>query len=154
MSVLQNLAVREQLWRAWIESYPGQKGGHEEGGFVLRQVDGSLTVERWPRGAQDEIKVPEHSGGRRGAAVVVASFHTHPNTGADYLQEPSPSDIRGVVEDPDLRHPEYEGEYVISEETVYRVDPDGLVHALGVAASLLSPLPEAQPRPHQSEGKT
>jgi hypothetical protein len=138
MSVLQNNAVRDELRRAWVESQPGPRGGHEEGGFVLRQADGGLTIERWPRGAQDEIEVPDHSGGRRGGAVIVATFHTHPNTGPNYLQEPGPADTRGVTNDPDLRHPEYEGEYVISLNTVYLIRPDGAVEAVGDTATLLA----------------
>lgn len=139
MSALQNDGVRAELRRAWQESAPGTGAAHEEGGFILLHPDGSLAVERWPRGAGDEIEVPSHQGGRRGGAVIAATFHTHPNTGPDYLQEPSPSDIRGVAEDPDLRHTEYEGEYVISEETLYLIGPDGWVHALGDTAALLSP---------------
>jgi hypothetical protein len=82
----------------------------------MLHADGTLAVERWPHGEQDGIEVPPHPGGRRGNAVIVATFHTHPNTGPDYLQEPGPSDIAGVAEDTDLRHPDYEGEYVISKE--------------------------------------
>jgi hypothetical protein len=138
MSVLQNEAVKAELWRAWQESEPGTANAHEEGGFVLLQPDASVTVERWPRGMQDEIELPPHPGGRRGSAVIVATFHTHPNTGPNYLQEPGPTDIRGVTDDPDLRHAEYEGEYVISQDTLYRIWPDGSVESLGDTASLLT----------------
>jgi hypothetical protein len=30
---------------------------------------------------------------------IVASFHTHPNTGSDYLQEPSETDKRGITDE-------------------------------------------------------
>jgi hypothetical protein len=138
MSILANDGVKAELRRAWQESEPGTARAHEEGGFVLRQTDGSFSVERWPRGAQDEIELPQHPGGHRDSAVIVATFHTHPNTGPDFLQEPGPTDIRGVTEDPDLRHEEYEGEYVISRNTLYLIRPDGSVEALGDTNRLLS----------------
>ena len=104
MDVLQSDSVKAELWRAWQESQPGSAGAHEEGGFVLLQSDGTLAVQRWPRGAQDEIELPPHRGGRSGNGIIVATFHTHPNTGPDYLQEPGLTDIHGVMDDPDLQH--------------------------------------------------
>ena len=138
MSALQDKGVRAELLRAWLESAPGTANAHEEGGFILLHSDGLLAVERWPRGKQDQIEIPSHLAGRRGDAAVVATFHTHPNVGPDYLQEPSPSDVRGVTEDPDLRHREYEGEFVISRETLYLIASDGRVHPLGNTTSLLA----------------
>jgi hypothetical protein len=137
VSVLDDAGVRAQLLRAWEESRPGFQEAHEEGGFVLRAADCSLAVERWPRGPQNQAGVPDHPGGRRGRLLIVATFHTHPNPAPDYQQEPSLTDIRAVRGDPDLRHPEYEGEYVISRETVYRVRPDGNVEAVGETRVLL-----------------
>jgi hypothetical protein len=128
---LDDPAVRDQLRQAWLDSRPATSAAHEEGGFVLRNADGSLTVERWPRGAQDEIVVPLHAGGTWGGQLIVATFHTHPNVGPDFEQEPSLTDVRAVRGDPDLRHPEYEGEYVISQETLYHVRPNGTVAPLG-----------------------
>jgi hypothetical protein len=58
---------------------------------------------------------------------IVASFHTHPNTGADFLQEPSETDKRAVRDDPDLKSAAYVGEFVIAQETIYRITPDGQV---------------------------
>ncbi len=131
MSAVDDPEVRRQLRRAWEDSQPGTADAHEEGGFILRLADGRFTIERWPRGAQDEIEVPPHSDGRRGAAVILATFHTHPNPGPTYQQEPSPTDIRAVRLDPDLRHAEYEGEYVIATALVYHLAPDGVVRELG-----------------------
>jgi len=59
-AVLSNPNVRHALQKAWIDSNPGMTGGHEEGGFVVRDVDGSLTVRRWQQGLQDTIQVPPH----------------------------------------------------------------------------------------------
>ncbi len=131
MSVLSDKGIADELRRAWQESQPGTAGAHEEGGFILRHGDGSFSVARWPHGEQDRIEVPDHSGGRYAGAIIGATFHTHPNPGPEYQQEPSLTDIRAVLADPDLKHAEYEGEYVIAHETVYRICPDGTVEAVG-----------------------
>ena len=62
MSVLQDARVREALRQAWEDSQPDTPLAHEEGGFVLRALDGSLVVERWPFGVEDLIFIPEHTG--------------------------------------------------------------------------------------------
>ena len=68
---------------------------------------------------------------------MVASFHTHPNTGPDFLQEPSETDKRGVRDDVDLKGRGYVGEFVVSDDTVYLVTPAGTVRELGSRAELL-----------------
>jgi len=136
VSVLKDSKVLDAIWQAWRDSVPGTADAHEEGGFVLRDSDGSLSVERWPRGVQDRIEVPPHPGGRVGEKVIAASFHTHPNPPPDYQQEPSLMDIRAVRDDPNLGHPEYDGELVISQEMTYRIKPDGTVEELGASAWL------------------
>jgi hypothetical protein len=57
----------------------------------------------------------------------VATFHTHPNTGNDYLQEPSETNKRAVRDDPNLKGMFYIGEFVISEAKVYLIALDGQV---------------------------
>lgn len=138
MGVLDNHEVLVQFRQAWEDSRPGASDAHEEGGFVLRNADGSVKVERWPRGSQDQIIVPPHPDGLCGDGLVIATFHTHPNVGADYQQEPSLTDIRAVGDDPDLEHPEYEGELVISELVVYLIRKDGSVEEMGETSTLLS----------------
>lgn len=137
MSVLNDDSIRELFRLAWSESQAGKDDAHEEGGFVLCNVDGSLAVERWPRGAQNEIFVPPHPNGKRGDLTILATFHTHPNPGLDYQQEPSLTDIRAVRDDPHLSHSEYEGEYVIAAESIYRIERDGRVESIGKTHSLL-----------------
>jgi hypothetical protein len=139
VSVLDDVTVRGLLLQAWQESHPGTTAAHEEGGFVLRNVDGSLGVERWPRGAQNEILVPPHPAGKRGNLTIVATYHTHPNPGPDFQQEPSLTDIRAVRDDPDLIHPDYEGEYVIASEWIYRIRKNGQVDAVGETEATLKP---------------
>lgn len=138
MSVLDDEKVRDRLRQAWEESRPGADDAHEEGGFVLRNPDGSLTIERWPRGLQDQIVVPPHEEGNREGLRIVATFHTHPNFGLEFQQEPSLTDIRAVRDDQDLHHPEYEGEYVIARNALYRILHDGRVELLGDSRALLS----------------
>ena len=110
MSVLDEPGVRDGLRAAWLDSHPGAADAHEEGGFVLRKPDGSIVVERWPRGKQNEIFVPPHPEGLRGSSLILATFHTHPNLGPQFLQEPSLTDIRAVRDDPNLDHPDFQGE--------------------------------------------
>ena len=127
MSVLDDDTIVDLLRQAWAESQAGTTDAHEEGGFILESPDGSLTVERWPQGSQNQIVVPPHPGGNRGNRIIVATFHTHPNQEPDFQQEPSLTDIRAVRNDPDLSRVEYEGEYVISRDAIYQVRRDGTV---------------------------
>jgi hypothetical protein len=130
-SILNNLAVRVAFRQAWEDSQPGPTGGHEEGGFILRDSTGKLSVERWPYGQQNSIEVPPHPGCRINDQDIVATFHTHPNTGSDYLQEPSETDKRAVRDDPHLKETFYQGEFVISSQTMYRITPTGQVSEVG-----------------------
>ncbi len=61
---------------------------------------------------------------------IVASFHTHPNTGSDYLQEPSETDKRAIRDDPDLKGENYIGEFVVSQMVIYLVTPTGQVREM------------------------
>jgi hypothetical protein len=116
-----------ELKQAWEDSQPGVTGGHEEGGFILRGPEGDLSVVRWPKGAQNSIILPSHPNCKVGERDIVPTFHTHPNTGGDYVQEPSETDKRAVRDDPDLKGEFYAGEFIISQETVYLVTPNGQV---------------------------
>ena len=69
---------------------------------------------------------------------ILASFHSHPNTGSNFLQEPGATDIRAVRDDLDLKGPDYVGEFVVAERAVFLITPDGLVRELGNPADHLS----------------
>jgi hypothetical protein len=99
IELLGDAAVVEGLRRAWLDSRPGPSGGHEEGGFILRDESGRISVSRWPVGSTDAIDVPPHAGCRFGGCDIVATFHTHPTTGDDYRQEPSEMDQWAVRDD-------------------------------------------------------
>jgi hypothetical protein len=126
-SILDDPVVRAALKQAWEDSQPGPTGDHEEGGFILRDSAGNLRIECWPYGQQNSIVVPPHPNCRISDQEIVATFHTHPNTGADYLQEPGETDKRAVRDDPHLKGAFYEGEFVISAQTIYRIAPTGQV---------------------------
>ncbi len=137
ISLLNDPAVRTALEQAWRDSQPDVSGGHEEGGFVLRDSSGNLSVTRWPKGEQDTIIVPPHLACQIAGQDIVATFHTHPNMGDDYLQEPSETDKRAVRDDPDLKGLAYEGEFVISQEKIYLITLNGQVHEVGKTQEFL-----------------
>lgn len=137
MSILDDGSVREALRQAWEDSEPDTPNAHEEGGFVLLTPNGKFAVERWPRGAQQSICPPPFTRGKRNGLVILATLHTHPNSGPEYRQGPSRKDVKAVRDDPDLGHAEYEGEYVISLRLVYRIRHDGDVETVGETRALL-----------------
>jgi hypothetical protein len=83
-AILSTQNVRTKLQQAWTDSNPGVNGGHEEGGFIVKDGDDKLSVVRWPKGSKDSIQVPSHAGCKIDGLEIIASFHTHPNTGSDY----------------------------------------------------------------------
>ena len=138
MLILTDEVVRAAISQAWVESNPGISGGHEEGGFITRDTDGAFCVTRWPQGEQAQIKVPLHPDCFVNGLEIIASFHTHPNTGGNFLQEPSETDKRAVPDDPNLKGQNYVGEFVISSETIYLITPIGQVRELYDTASILA----------------
>lgn len=137
-AVLSHANVRSALHQAWKDSNPGRTGGHEEGGFVVRGEDKSFGVRRWQKGLQDTIQVPLHRDCTVDGLEIVASFHTHPNTGSDYLQEPSETDKHAVRDDPDLKGQEYIGEFVISQAVIYLVTLTGQVREIDDTEAVFS----------------
>jgi len=124
--ILQSSAIVGELKQAWLDSEPNISGSHEEGGFIVVDDFGVLSVVRWEKGLQNEIVLPPHKNCLVDEKSIVASFHTHPNTGADFEQESSLTDIRAVRDDPDLKGEFYLGEFVISQENIYLIEPSGL----------------------------
>ena len=136
--LLNNPVVLTAFKQAWQDAHPGVTGGHEEGGFVLRDSAGNLSVVRWPKGEQDVITLPPHPNCRIDEHDIVATVHTHPNTGSDYLQEPGETDKRAVRDDPDLKGKFYVGEFVISQETIYLIAPAGQVSEVADTRDIFS----------------
>lgn len=81
--------VLQALEQAWNDSSPeSATQRHEEGGWIYMDANGNLHVRRAPAGGQASLdlrKPPIVPG-----AVVIATFHTHPNPSADGW-EPGPS---------------------------------------------------------------
>jgi len=138
IAILVEVVVCDALKEAWRESQPGLTGGHEEGGFILRNEVGKISVIRWPRGETDSILMPPHADCRVGHSEIIGTFHTHPNTGSDYLQEPGEADRRAVRDDPDLKGVGYVGELVISQQIVYLIAPTGEISEVGATREILS----------------
>lgn len=129
-SLLQTPAVVSELKRAWLDSKPDASGGHEKGGFIVADDEDRLSVIRWATGTQSEITLPPHRNCFAEGKAIVASFHTHPNTGAQFEQEPSLTDVRAVRDDPDLKGEFYFGEFVISQQNIYLIEPSGAFSAI------------------------
>ena len=130
VAVLDEPIIRAELKQAWTDSLADPAGVHEEGGFILRDTAGALSVVRWPKGEYNTIIVPPHSNCMIDTRDIVATFHTHPNTGSDFLQEPSETDKRSVRADLDKRQ-SIRGEFVISLENIYLITPNGQVNIAG-----------------------
>jgi hypothetical protein len=136
--LLLDAVVLEGVRQAWLESQPGPAGGHEEGGFIVQDYDRSYAVIRWPHGTADEILVPAHDGCEAQGKPIWLTFHTHPNTGSDFMQEPSEDDEIAVRDDRDLKGRHYLGEIVIADDLTYLISPQGQVSALGPTRVLLA----------------
>lgn len=96
--LLADPVVRRALEDAWLDSLPGDPARrHEEGGWIYTDVtSGSIAVRRAAPGAQAVLDlstppvVPE--------AVVVGTFHTHPNPSAEgWDPGPSTADTRSAL---------------------------------------------------------
>ncbi|MGH9767523.1 MAG: hypothetical protein ACREAB_08835 [Blastocatellia bacterium] len=75
-TILNDPVIRVALRQAWMDSQPGITGGHEEGGFILQDETGKITVTRWPKGEQDAIRMPPHPNCQFDECDIVATFHT------------------------------------------------------------------------------
>jgi proteasome lid subunit RPN8/RPN11 len=65
---------------------------------------------------------------------IVGSFHTHPNTGPEWQQDPSPQDIRLSQDYPETMGPH---QFVISRDSIYHIVNSGVVSEMGATQQLL-----------------
>ncbi|MEP6505216.1 MAG: hypothetical protein ABJD97_17890 [Betaproteobacteria bacterium] len=120
-------AVQRGMRQAWTDSQAGDAANrHEEGGYIVRNADGTYGVERWPRGASASIAPPARdANGLYNGKQVVGEFHTHPNppvdeTGRQWTPGGHPGDWNGIAAE------NYSDEsYIISDGSVWRVSPSG-----------------------------
>jgi hypothetical protein len=81
--LLNEVVVLQALEKAWSDSIPGDSlQRHEEGGWIyMDTTTGSFVVYRAPAGTKAtlDLSTPPVVPG----AVVVATFHTHPNPSSE-----------------------------------------------------------------------
>ncbi len=131
LEIIENEIILREFKTAWNDSIPSTSDGHEEGGFIVNNEFENLSVVRWEKGVQNEIVLPPHLHCFADGKEIVASFHKHPNIGRDFQQEPSLTDIRAVLDDPDLKGENYTGEFVVSKHAIYLINPFGEVVEIG-----------------------
>ena len=88
-----DLVVRAAMEQAWIDSQPSDPvQRHEEGGWIyMDTATGQITTRRAPAGTLARLSLANPS--LVPGAVVVGTFHTHPNPTAEgWDPSPSPTD--------------------------------------------------------------
>src|SRR6516165_8699962 len=95
--LLNEPVVQQALEEAWKDSLPGDPvRRHEEGGWIFIDLGSrNIVLRRAPAGGQTtlNLNLPPNVPG----AVVVATFHTHPNPSAEgWNTGPSAADTRSA----------------------------------------------------------
>ena len=130
------VAAIAEAWRDSTADNPDTR--HEEGGYIVQNPDGTLTLERWPSGEQFQIVPPAlDSNNCYNGRMVVATFHTHPNppvdeSGRKWDQAPGAADKR-------WHHRRNLRGFVISAAQVFEITPDGNVVVIGKREEVLKP---------------
>ena len=107
--------------RAYDDSDVGGPQPMEQGGFLVRDpLTGIVAVIRLASSGRDSLCYLLCPKGLSQDQEIVGSFHTYPNTGPEWLQEPSPQDIRFSKDYPETLGPH---QFVISRETIYHIRP-------------------------------
>ena len=142
--LLAHPGVIAGIRRAFVESDVGGWRPREQGGFLIRDAHTRfITVIRLPASAHDSLRFPLCANGLFEDNLIVGSFHTHPNTGSEWRQEPSPQDILLSKEYPETMGPH---QFIVSREIFYHVNNDGLVTEIGRTAEVLK-LDTEEPNP-------
>ena len=93
-TLLREPLVNAELRKAYIDSHVGTINATEQGGTIIRTPQKIFRVIRWPAGAAASVRPLQFPSGRIGNDKIVGSFHTHPNVGLGWRQEPSDADLR------------------------------------------------------------
>jgi len=120
-------AIKKGMREAWTASQASDPAKrHEEGGYIVENKDGTLGVEKWPRGKGASITPPSRdASGQYNGKKVLGEFHTHPNppvdeTGKKWNQGGHRGDWDGIAGE------NYSGDsYIISDKNIYTVDKSG-----------------------------
>lgn len=116
LTILRDADVLAELRRAYYDSRVGGDNPIEQGGFILRDsTTGKFEVARLPAGGRDSLVYPLCPDGLYEGRQIVGTFHTHPNVGSEWQQDPSPQDIRLSQDHPETMGPH---QFVISRETI------------------------------------
>ncbi|HVT27550.1 MAG TPA: hypothetical protein VHE81_05980, partial [Lacipirellulaceae bacterium] len=91
-------------------------------------VAGTVQVVRLPGRSRDSLAFPICGDGTFDGMQIVGSFHTHPNLGPEWRQEPSLQDIHLSQDYPETMVPH---QFVIAQKTIYHIDNDGIITEMG-----------------------
>ena len=133
--ILEDVNVAAAMRRVYRESDVGGDFAVEQGGFIVAGDGGAFSVERVAHGRPSSLGYPLCPDGSFNGRRIVGTFHTHPNTGDEWMQEPGRQDIRLSTE-----YPETMGahQFVISFERIYVINNDGAVSDAGATRQLLN----------------
>jgi hypothetical protein len=133
--LLAHAEVIDGMRLAYEDSRVGTDNPIEQGGLIVRNsTSGALEIVRLPPSGRDQLVYPICADGMYRGKQIVGSFHTHPNTGPEWRQQPSSQDVRLSQEFPETMGAH---QFVIAEETIYHIDNDGVVSELGLTRILL-----------------
>jgi proteasome lid subunit RPN8/RPN11 len=133
--LLDDVTIKIAIRQALLESLPGTDQPTEQGGFIVRDATTlKPVVRRLSVGQADSFQIPLCPDGRFHGEEIIGSFHTHPNIGPEWQEEPSRQDIRLVTE-----YPETVGaiHFVIGMARTYSIANDGTVNVLGTTDEVL-----------------
>lgn len=89
---------------------------------------------RLPATEADSLTFPICFDGTYQNQRIVGSFHTHPNIGPEWQQEPSEQDVLVSIEYPETMGPHH---FVVARDTVYHIDNQGCVSEVGATSQIL-----------------
>jgi proteasome lid subunit RPN8/RPN11 len=134
-ALLEDANVKAGLKKAAQDSDIAGKNPTEQGGFILKDPKtGQLSVERWPKGKGASIQPVVSADGKHNGKDIVGSFHTHPNVGKGWKQEPSDADVNFVKNYPKTAGNDH---FVVSKEKIYHIDNKGGVSEAGKTTEVL-----------------
>src|SRR2546426_4835347 len=90
--LLSDRKIRAALKKAAEDSNIGGEFPIEQGGFIVRDSEGKLSMAGWSHGRSNEIQPPLCHDGKDEDKRIVRRFQTHPNVGPGGREAPSQAD--------------------------------------------------------------